>query len=47
MKEAKDIIEAWRIDYNEKRPHSALRNLTPMEFIEQEKGKIAAQINTK
>jgi transposase InsO family protein len=26
--------EAWRKEYNEDRPHSALRNLTPKEFIQ-------------
>ncbi|MBS0180712.1 MAG: transposase [Nitrospira sp.] len=26
-------IEAWRREYNEERPHSAIGNLTPMEFI--------------
>lgn len=29
---ARDIIEEWRIDYNQRRPHSALGNLTPLEF---------------
>lgn len=33
MAEAKRIIEAWRVDYNEHRPHSSLGNLTPKEFI--------------
>ncbi len=30
---ARQIIEEWRIDYNEVRPHSSLDNLTPEEFI--------------
>lgn len=29
---AREIIEDWRIDYNQRRPHSALGNLTPLEF---------------
>jgi len=29
---AREIIEEWRIDYNLRRPHSALGNLTPLEF---------------
>lgn len=29
---AREVIEAWRVDYNEVRPHSALGNLTPAEF---------------
>jgi putative transposase len=35
MADARDSTEAWRIDYNEQRPHTALGNLTPSEFIEQ------------
>jgi putative transposase len=31
---ARRIIEAWRRDYNEVRPHSALGNLAPREFAE-------------
>jgi putative transposase len=27
------IIEDWRVDYNEERPHSALKYMTPMEFL--------------
>jgi transposase InsO family protein len=30
--EAKQRIEAWRIDYNQHRPHGALGYLTPSEF---------------
>jgi putative transposase len=30
--EAKRIIEAWRKDYNESRPHMALGNQTPQEY---------------
>ncbi len=26
-------VEAWRIDYNQVRPHSSLGNLTPEEFV--------------
>ena len=32
--EAKEKIEAWRLDYNEHRPHSALNDQTPSEFAE-------------
>jgi putative transposase len=31
-KEAIEIIENWRVEYNEYRPHSSLKNLTPTEF---------------
>jgi putative transposase len=30
--EARRIVEAWRIDYNTRRPHSSLDGLTPTEF---------------
>jgi putative transposase len=36
LQEARDIIEAWRMDYNHSRPHSSLNDLTPMEFIRQQ-----------
>ena len=34
LKDARDIIESWRIDYNEGRPHSSLGGLTPREYVE-------------
>jgi len=34
IREARDIIETWRRDYNEVRPHSSLDNLSPTEFME-------------
>ncbi len=37
LREAKREIEAWRIDYNQVRPHSSLGNLTPAEFAERER----------
>lgn len=32
LNEARQIIEAWRIDYNTNRPHTSLKGLTPTEF---------------
>jgi len=34
MEDAREKIEKWRRDYNEFRPHSALADLTPHEFID-------------
>ena len=34
LDDARQKIEAWRRDYNEARPHSSLRNLTPCEFAQ-------------
>ena len=34
LRDARHIIENWRIDYNNGRPHSALAGLTPREYIE-------------
>jgi putative transposase len=32
LAEARTVVEAWRRDYNESRPHTALGNLTPAAF---------------
>jgi putative transposase len=32
LDDARDKVEAWRRDYNEERPHSALGNATPEEY---------------
>ena len=32
LREAREIIERWRHDYNHLRPHSSLGALTPSEF---------------
>ena len=37
LADAKAIVEGWRRDYNESRPHSALMDLTPAEFIRQQR----------
>jgi putative transposase len=34
LHEARVILESWRIEYNERRPHSALGYLTPSEYAE-------------
>lgn len=35
IEDAKAKIEAWRLDYNARRPHSSLGHLTPNEFVAQ------------
>ena len=32
LTQARRLIEAWRIDYSEERPHTNLKGLTPNEF---------------
>jgi putative transposase len=32
IEHARHRIEAWRVDYNEHRPHGALAHLTPSEY---------------
>ena len=34
LEDAKSKIKAWRVDYNQFRPHSSLANLTPWEFCQ-------------
>jgi len=33
LADAKEKIEAWRVDYNARRPHSSLGHLTANEFV--------------
>jgi len=33
--DAKEKIEAWRVDYNQRRPHGSLGHLTPDEYVRQ------------
>lgn len=33
--DAKEKIEAWRVDYNQRRPHGSLGHLTPDEYARQ------------
>jgi putative transposase len=37
LEEAKRVIEDWRVDYNENRPHSALGGMPPREFGEKQR----------
>jgi putative transposase len=42
LAEAREILEARRMDYNDCRPHSSLGNLTPNEFAQQHRLKMTA-----
>ncbi|MEW6115552.1 MAG: integrase core domain-containing protein [Nitrospirota bacterium] len=35
------MIEEWRIDYNQERPHGSLGDLSPKEFMRREEEKVA------
>lgn len=35
LDDARSKIEAWRLDYNQRRPHGSLGHLTPNEFVRQ------------
>jgi putative transposase len=41
IEHARRIIEEWRIDYNNERPHSSLGYLTPEEFVRQKSEKFS------
>ena len=41
--EAQRLIEAWRVDYNTVRPHSALHGATPEQFADSLSGRSPAQ----
>lgn len=43
LAKARAIIEAWRMAYNHRRPHSSLGHLTPNEFLKQPQGQQIAE----
>ena len=42
--DAKAKIEAWRLDYNQRRPHSSLGHLTPNEYVARRQDQRAADV---
>lgn len=40
LRDAQNVIEAWRDDYNGRRPHGSLGDLTPLEFAQQAEKKL-------
>ncbi|MFA5908345.1 MAG: transposase [Vicinamibacterales bacterium] len=43
IEDAKEKIEAWRVDYNERRPHGSLSHLTPDEYARQRRSSLTAE----
>jgi putative transposase len=41
IEDARAKIEAWRIDYNQRRPHGSLGHLTPNEYAQQRQNSVA------
>lgn len=42
LADAKEKLERWRDDYNHRRPHSAIGNLTPIEYVARHRDQPAA-----
>jgi len=40
LSHAQQVIEEWRVDYNNTRPHSSLNDMTPQEFANKEREKL-------
>jgi putative transposase len=47
IEHARHVIEAWRMDYNENRPHSTLGFLTPKEFAQKEETMLRENSNSQ
>ena len=43
IEDARTKIEAWRVDYNQRRPHSSLGHLTPNEYAMTRQNSLAAE----
>jgi putative transposase len=44
IEDASEKIEAWRIDYNDHRPHSSLGHLTPNEYAKSRQEKRTSEL---
>jgi putative transposase len=44
LADARARLEAWRVDYNEQRPHSSLGHLTPREFASRRRATTDAEV---
>src|SRR3990172_10501570 len=47
LPQARTVLDAWRVDYNRVRPHSALANRTPEEFRTQHIAVAASRRNSQ
>ena len=43
LMDAQEKVEAWRRDYNSRRPHSSLGNMTPEEFVRRQENTESGQ----
>jgi putative transposase len=46
LQEVRETTYWWKIDYNENRPHDALGDLTPAEYLQQNAGNSTLQLST-
>lgn len=46
LQEVREGTHAWRIDYNERRPHDALGDLTPEEYLQNNAGNSTLKLST-
>jgi putative transposase len=46
LAEARQLIEAWRVDYNVRRPHMALGNIPPAEYALQSSNQRGSMVPT-
>ena len=46
LTEVREITYWWIVDYNEKRPHDSLRNLTPLEVMQHYTGNSTFKLST-
>ena len=44
LADARAKLEAWRTDYNHRRPHGSLGHLTPIEFATQSQGQRTPEV---
>lgn len=46
LAEVREITYSWIIDYNERRPHDSLKNMTPLEVMERYTGNSILKLST-